>query len=373
MAVARCALFVTLAPLAAAALAPVSAARPISPALLRHRLAAPIAARPIAPAHRRAPTPIAVADESAPLKKLYVGYQAAGAVTCLAWAACSWVSLSRVPLGVMPTLHDSLCVASALAPLPLIWSCFLALSKACIAGWKRLSLLTYRRLNLAVFSAATASLLAVIHASAATNGIVSFGSGPLLAGLVSAYGGALALAIAVLARTDAPGTWTLNPLALICSAVDIGVDILANILPTPTLKPLKGGANKYAVLSVAFGMLTILQWGSFPLATVPSFLGARLSRAFSAWTLLAAVACHALHDAADRGLLFDTTSQTLKRGLEGFAGYHLLLVVLKMTLDSPARYPAALACPAWSLASIAIFGLALRPDADRGMYKGNQL
>jgi hypothetical protein len=48
-----------------------------------------------------------------------------------------------------------------------------------------------------------------------------------------------------------------------------------------------------------------------------------------------------------------------------FAGYHLLLVLLKMALDSPARYPAALQCPAWSLASIAIFALALRPDADR--------
>jgi len=240
-------------------------------------------------------------------------------------------------------------------------------SHACIRGWARLSVLTYRRLNLAIMTATGASLLAVIYAASATSGIVSYGSGPLFFALVAAYGSAAALATAVLARTDNPGAWTVNPLALMCSAVDIGVDILANILPTPTLKPLKGGANKYAVLSVAFGILTIIQWGPFPLATIPSFLGARLSRAFSAWTLLAAVVCHSLHDAADRGTqsTASTSFRTLKRGLEQFAGYHLLLVLLKMALDSPARYPAALQCPAWSLASIAIFALALRPDADR--------
>jgi len=256
-------------------------------------------------------------------------------------------------------------VASALAPIPLIWASFSALSHACVRGWARLSILTYRRLNLAVMTATGASLLSVIYAAAATSGIVSYGCGPLFFALVTAYGSAAALATAVLARTDNPGAWTVNPFALMCSAVDIGVDILANILPTPTLKPLKGGANKYAVLSVAFGILTIIQWGSFPLATVPSFLGARLARGFSAWTLLAAVVCHGLHDAADRGDIQATSFRTLKRGLEQFAGFHLLLVILKAAVDSPARYPAALACPAWSFASIAIFALALRPDADR--------
>ena len=348
-----CQLLLLLAsPLATAfnAFTPIHVARPVA------RPAASVAVR-------RATLPLLQTDEDKPLKKLFVGYKASGAVTCAAWAACSWISMSRVPLGTLPTLHNGLCVASALAPLPLIWSYFSVLSNACIKGWSRLSLLTYRRLNLAMMTATGASLLAVLCASAATNGIVSYGSGFALFALAAAFGSATALTTAVFARTDKPGEWTLNPLALVNSAVDVGVDILANILPTPTLKPLKGGANKYAVLSVAFGVLTIIQWGSFPLATVPSFLGARLARAFSAWTLLACVACHALHDAADRGRLeVETTFRTLKLGLEGFATSHLLLVLLKAAIDSPARYPAALACPAWSLASIAVFALALRPD-----------
>ena len=345
-----------LAPAVTTAFSSLHVARPaVSKSWQVHRLATPF------PVLTENP-PV---DEGAALKSVFLGYQLSGAATCAAWAACSWVSLARVPFGTMPTLHNGLCVASALAPLPLIWSFFAATAHGAIKGWKQLSLLTYRRLNLALATASIASLLALFYAPAATNGIVSYGRGPLLWVLAAAYSSAASLTVAAFARTNKPGAWTLNPLALIASGVDVGVDLLANILPTPTLTPLQGGANKYAVLSVGFGLLTALQLGSFPLATVPSFLGARLARGYAAWTLLAAVACHGLHDAADRGRLIGTTYRYLKRGLERFAGYHLLLVLVKAVVDSPARYPAALQCPAWSLASIAIFALVLRPDVDR--------
>eukprot|EP00966_Prymnesium_polylepis_P216424 5010295-Prymnesium_polylepis.1 len=141
--------------------------------------------------------------------------------------------------------------------------------------------------------------------------------------------------------------------------------MLCNLLPAAQSgEPSAGGAPKYAVLSVAFGILFCLQLGSFPLATVPSFLGARLTRGYACWTLLAAVACHSLKDAADRGRLAASTFTSLRRGLERFSIYHLAFVGLKVAIDSPARYPAALKCPAWSIASLIAFALVLRPDRE---------
>eukprot|EP00966_Prymnesium_polylepis_P209289 4848618-Prymnesium_polylepis.1 len=149
---------------------------------------------------------------------LSAGYKVCGAATCASWVACSWVSLARVPFSIpltaAPRLHDALCVGSALAPLPLIWSYFAVLASASEAGWKRLRSLTYRRLNLALAMATKAALLAVVFAPAATNGIVSYGRGPLLFALSASFGSAALLATGVLARSLKPGgSWTLNPLA----------------------------------------------------------------------------------------------------------------------------------------------------------------
>ena len=321
-----------------------------------------------------APTSMVATEDELPLPLLSKGYQFCGVSTCIAWTACSWVSMARVPFGVpppmAPRLHDALCVASALAPLPLIWSYFAALSSASKAGWKRLRSLTYRRLNHALAFATKGALLAVAFAPAATNGIVSYGRGPLFYLLVSAYASAACLCTAVYMRSLKPaGAWTLNPLAVIAPATDGQVSMLCNLLPAPASGSSEhaseheaGGAPKYAILSIAFGILTCLPLGSFPHATVPSLLGARLARGYAAWTLLAAVACHSLKDAAERGRLSASTYTTLRLGLERFSVWHLVVTALKLLIDSPARYPAALKCPAWTLGSFIAFALVLRPD-----------
>lgn len=315
---------------------------------------------------------LAVEAQSAQqLPLLAAAYKLSGATTCAAWAACSWVSMARVPFAIplvaVPSLHDTLCVASALAPLPLIWAYFSALASASMLGWRQLRQLTCRRLNHALAMATKASLLGVLFAPAATQGIVSYAS-PLLYMLLASYGSAALLSTAVHARSLKPdGAWTLNPLVQCAAATDAQVAMLCNLMPAaPSGEPAAGGAPKYAVLTIAFVILTALQLGSFPLATVPSFLGARLARGYAPWTLLAAVACHALKDAADRGQLATATSTKLRLGLQRYAVWHLALAALKMAIDSPARYPAALACSAWSVASLIAFALVLRPDGEMG-------
>jgi len=120
------------------------------------------------------------------------------------------------------------------------------------------------------------------------------------------------------------------------------------------------GRNEYAfacVLFLVFAALPMLV--SFPMATVPSILGKRLSRAAAAWTFLAAVSAYVLKDATQRGRIHSgTTFRYLRYGLIGSSGLHLLLVALKLGgIDGGHAglikfYPGALSCPKLAAASL---------------------
>ena len=61
---------------------------------------------------------------------------------------------------------------------------------------------------------------------------------------------------------------------------------------------------KYALLCASFLLFTAtpaLASPSFPISVIPSWTGRRLSRAFPAWTFLAAVSTYNLKEAAENG------------------------------------------------------------------------
>ena len=78
---------------------------------------------------------------------------------------------------------------------------------------------------------------------------------------------------------------------------------------------------KYSLLAASFGLFTAVGFGPFPMAVMPSWTGRRCSRAFPAWTLLAAVSSYNLKEARESGRrLADRSYRTLSNGLAAFGG-----------------------------------------------------
>lgn len=135
------------------------------------------------------------------------------------------------------------------------------------------------------------------------------------------------------------------------------------------------GRNEYAVACALFLWFAVMpNVVGFPLATVPTILGRCLSRAASAWTLLAAVVAYVLKDASQRGRIHSgTTFRYLRYGMIASSGAHLLLIALKLGGIDGGRaalskfYPGAFACPKAALASLVMHCLvvfaALTPPA----------
>ena len=122
---------------------------------------------------------------------------------------------------------------------------------------------------------------------------------------------------------------------------------------------------KYSVLTTSFLVFTAIQLGSFPLAVCPSWTGRRCSRAFAAWTLLAATSSFNLKDAVENGKRFaDSSYDTLSKGLAGLGAVYLSSKVGAVFFDPsfPVHYKIVSQVPAAQLAAATLIGLTLRPD-----------
>jgi len=100
---------------------------------------------------------------------------------------------------------------------------------------------------------------------------------------------------------------------------------------------------------------------------VPSWTGRRCSRAFPAWTLLAAATSFNLKEARESGkLLADHTYATLSNGLKGFGALYLAAKVGAIGIDSsfPVHYKIVTQVLPLQAVAAAMIGLTLRPDTE---------
>ena len=244
---------------------------------------------------------------------LSAAYTVAGLATTATWTAVAIIALSPHPTLALPLRHNVLTIAQALAfPVPLGVATFVALRGASTAGWGRLKSATYRRLNLAMAAASLWLAAAMVWGPRFAAGYDMFT--PTIAAVgASVHGLTAALCLGVWANTVEASPkplsghyiprivrgfvgslWSLTPKG---SAVD-----------DPDAPGRRSGAAEYALAAVLFGWFAVLPVvSSFPLATVPSILGKRLSRAASAWTFLGAAVAYVLKDAAERDRLGAST------------------------------------------------------------------
>ena len=323
---------------------------------------------------RRAISPtelVAAKKIDKPPNFLQAAYSAAGLATSAAWTTVVWTTIrSNQPLGaMMPSVqHGIFARTSVLSAVPLIVSCYATLASASKESWEELGSATCRRLNLALIAAGVGSALWVgfaptITAIPGTNPLASHQAyqGATRAALIGAYGSAAALSAAVWARS-LPEDVRKSPLSWPGRVADGVAKSLVSLAPASSDDP----ANvKYALLSTSFLVFTAIQLHQFPLAVVPSWTGRRCSRAFAAWTLLAATSSFNLKEAAENGKLFaDSTYRTLSNGLTGLGAVYLTAKFGAVFLDPsfPVHYKIVAQVPAAQLAAATMIGLTLRPD-----------
>lgn len=324
-----------------------------------------------------------------PSPELGRAYSVAGAATIAAWVACAIVALTSHPTLKLPVRHQFLTIAQALAPVPLAGSVFMSLSRsAAKEGWWAMGRTTYRRLNLGVATVSLWLATAVIFGPSFSAGYKLYSAN--FVKLISTTHFATALfclmvwfrvvntsppprALSRLVRGIIGSIWGLIP-----QTSETGTQSSsgsASQLDDPDSPAGSDGRNEYAVASALFLLFAVMpNLVGFPLAVVPTLLGKSLSRAASAWTLLAAVVAYVLKDASQRGRIHSgTTFRYLRYGLIASSGAHLLLVALKLAGIDGGRaalrefYPGTLACPKVALASLVMHALvvfaALTPPA----------
>jgi len=255
-----------------------------------------------------------------------------------------------------------------LSAVPLIVASFATLSAASKDSWERLGSPECRRLNLALVAAGVGSAMWVGFAPLITqipgsNPLVSHQaySGVTRTALIGSFGSAAALSAAVWARS-LPEDVRKSPLAWPGRVADGVTKSLVSLAPASPDDPVN---VKYSVLTASFVLLTALPLlTTFPLAVIPSWTGRRLSRAFPAWTLLAAATSYNLKEAVESGKLACQPYRTLSNGLTGFGAVYLLAKAGAATLDPsfPDSYHLVKMVPGPALAAMLMIGLTLRPD-----------
>ena len=179
--------------------------------------------------------------------------------------------------------------------------------------------------------------------------------------MIASYGSTAALCASVWARS-LPEDVRKEPLSWPGRVADGVAKSLVSLSPTNSDNPVN---VKYSLLATGFLALTAVGFGSFPLAVVPSWTGRRLSRAFPAWTLLAATSSFNLKEAVENGKRFaDSSYDTLSQGLAGLGAVYLSSKVGAVFFDPsfPVHYKIVSQVPAAQLAAATLIGLTLRPD-----------
>ena len=213
---------------------------------------------------------------------------------------------SNQPAGAMmpSSTHGIFARTSVMSAAPLILSSFAVLASASKDSWESLGSDTCRRLNLALFAAGVGSALWVGNAGLltripGTDPLVSHQSytGLTRSALIGAYGATAALSVAVWARS-LPEEVRTKPLTWPGRIADGCAKSLVSLAPANINDPVN---VKYSLLATSFLVFTAIGFGPFPLAVVPSWTGRRCSRAFPAWTLLAATSSYNLKEARESG------------------------------------------------------------------------
>ena len=145
------------------------------------------------------------------------------------------------------------------------------------------------------------------------------------------------------------------PLRAVAAAVHAGAALLcgAAYASSPNTKR-NSQSTVWRGVALAFaGWALVAAVAPFPLATLPTMLGRRLSRAFGAFSLLYAAAAMALATA---------DHEVLRRGVARAAAAHWVAVGAKLVVERNCLrefYPAAFSRPVASLAALGTFAVAL--------------
>jgi len=305
-------------------------------------------------------------------KLLSNAYKACGAATIAAWSTIVYTTIrSNQPQGVMVPCWqhpnaNRLCVIGA---LPFIYGAFktLADSASTAETWDDLATPTCRRHNLALATSCAGSAFWVQFAETFTK-IPESGlshqsyQGLRKAGLMGAYGSAALLSAAVWARS-LPDDVRNNPLSWPGRVADGVASSLCRLLPADANDPVN---VKYSVLTA-----TLLAYTAIPLLCPHPYTaaftatGRRLSRAFPAWSLLAATTCFDLKEAAEeKTLLVDEKYRGLSNGIKGFGAIYMASKAFVVFGDPsfPEHYKAITQTPGLAGIAIPLMACSLRSD-----------
>ena len=249
------------------------------------------------------------AASTAPQEQGNNAYRLASAASVAAWSACAVTALSRHPTLALPAAHARLSILQALTPLPLVTASFEAAPDD-------------RTVQLGLAAASAWLCAAVVFAPHFT-----------------ATAAARAPGLAHMAHSAAI-TYP-APLRAVAAAVHAGAALLCGV-GYASSPPTKGRAPSpvWRAVAIAFaGWALVAAVAPFPLATLPTMLGRRLSRAFGAFSVLYAAAAMALATA---------DHEVLRRGVARAAAAHWAAVGAKLVVERNCLrefYPAAFSRP----------------------------
>lgn len=320
-----------------------------------------------------------------PALRLGQGYAVISVCTLLAWTLTAVMALARHPVVKMfPLRHNVLTVTQALTPLPLGCAVLGSLTNsASTEGWWAMNRMTYRRLNLAVFTISMWLAAAAAFTKSFARGFELYPKsvGYFIAGchIVSA---AFCLVVWLKSVTPSPrpiagqylprlvrgivgSFWAVFPATSETSSISSSGS--ASHLDDPESTAGSDGRNEYSMATVLFLCFAVMPFlVSFPVAGVGTLGLGPLSRAGAAWTFLAAVVAYVLKDATQRGRIHSgKTFRFLRWGLVASSGSHLLLVLLTLAGIDGGRaalmkfYPGTMSCLKLALCSLVMHGLAV--------------